>query len=156
MTKVIAVLLIVVVIYGGWELFLYWEKVKNEEETKQKQEEAAMVVGDRLPGLPYKLEQSLQTARTKGAAGLKNWLKTYGQSVEDPRKAWQLVPDHHRRRVLLLFGLFLVTDLIPVQEDLPPDVERHNDSERCNYFSHDSSIRSMRAPSCRSLPSIFS
>jgi hypothetical protein len=88
MTKVIAVLLIVVVIYGGWELFLYWEKVKNEEETKQKQEEAAMVVGDRLPGLPYKLEQSLQTARTKGAVGLKNWLKTYGQSVEDPRKAW--------------------------------------------------------------------
>src|ERR1017187_9806307 len=88
MTKVIAVLLIVVAIYGGWELFLYWDKVKNEEETKQKQDTAAMVVGDQLPGLPYQLEQSLQTARTKGAAGLKNWLKTHSQSVEDPRKAW--------------------------------------------------------------------
>ena len=75
-------------LYGGWELFLYWEKVKNEEETKQKQDAAAMVIGDQLPGLPYKLEPSLQAARKQGAAGLKNWLKTYGQSVEDPRKAW--------------------------------------------------------------------
>jgi len=88
MTKLIAALIIVAVLYGGWELFLYWEKVKNEEETKQKQDAAAMVIGDQLPGLPYKLEASLQAARKHGAAGLRNWLKTYGQSVEDPRKAW--------------------------------------------------------------------
>jgi hypothetical protein len=88
MTKLIAALIIVGVLYGGWELFLYWEKVKNEEETKQKQEAAATVMGDQLPGLPYQLEASLQTARKQGAAGLKNWLKTHSQSVEDPRKAW--------------------------------------------------------------------
>ena len=70
MTKLIAALIIVVVLYGGWELFLYWEKVKNEEETKQKQDAAAMVIGDQLPGLPYKLEASLQAARKQGAAGL--------------------------------------------------------------------------------------
>ena len=75
-------------LYGGWELFLYWEKVKNEEETTQKQDAAAAVIGDQLPGLPYKLEPTLQAARKQGAAGLRNWLKTYGQSVEDPRKAW--------------------------------------------------------------------
>ena len=46
MTKLIAAfMIIVVVLYGGWELFLYWEKVKNEDETKQKQEAAAMVMG---------------------------------------------------------------------------------------------------------------
>jgi hypothetical protein len=88
MTKLIAALIIVAALYGGWELFLYWEKVKNEEETKQKQDAAAIVTGDQLPGLPYQLENSLQAARKKGAAGLRAWLKTYGQSVEDPRKAW--------------------------------------------------------------------
>ena len=88
MTKLIAALAIVVVLYGGWELFLYWEKVKNEEETKQKQEAAAAVMGDQLPGLPYQLEASLQTARKQGAVGLRTWLKNNSRSVDDPRKAW--------------------------------------------------------------------
>ena len=88
MTKLIAALMIVAALYCGWELFLFWENVKNEEETKQKQDAAAIVTGDRLPGLPYNLEDSLQAARKRGAAGLRNWLKAYGQSVEDPRKAW--------------------------------------------------------------------
>ena len=88
MTKLIAALIIVAVLYGGWEFFLYWEKVKNEDETKQKQEAAAAVMGDSLPGLPYQLEASLQAARRQGAAGLRNWLKAHAQSVEDPRKAW--------------------------------------------------------------------
>jgi hypothetical protein len=88
MTKLIAAFIIIVTLWGGWELFLYWDKVKNEEEAKQKQEAAAMVIGDQLPGLSYKLEPSLQAARKQGAVGLRNWLKTYNQSVEDPRKAW--------------------------------------------------------------------
>ena len=88
MTKLIGALIIIAVLYGGWELFLYWEKVKNEEETQQKQDAAAMVMGDQLPGLAPALESALQAARKQGAAGLGNWLKTYGQSVEDPRKAW--------------------------------------------------------------------
>ena len=45
MTKAIAAVIIVLVCYGVWELFLYWEKVKNAEETSQKQEAAAAVVG---------------------------------------------------------------------------------------------------------------
>jgi hypothetical protein len=88
MTKLIAALIIVAALYGGWQLFLYWDKVKNEQENKQKQDAAALVVGEQLPGLPYKLETSLQAARKQGAAGLRNWLKINGQSVEDPRKAW--------------------------------------------------------------------
>src|ERR1035438_5767830 len=89
MTKVIAAFAIIVVLYIGWEVFLYWDKVSHEEETKQKQDAAAMVIGDQLPGLPYQLETSLQNARKQGATGLKNWLKAHGQSVEDPRKAWR-------------------------------------------------------------------
>ena len=88
MTKLIAALIIAAVLYGGWELFFYWERVKNEEETKKKQEIAQAVTEDRLPGVPYQLEPSLKAAREQGAAGLKNWLKTYSASIQDPRKAW--------------------------------------------------------------------
>ena len=88
MTKLIAVLIIVAVLYGGWELFLYWDKVKNEEQTAQKQAAAAMVVGDQLPGVPYTLASTLQAAQQQGAVGLKNWLKTYDRVIQDPRKAW--------------------------------------------------------------------
>lgn len=88
MTKLIAALLIVAALFGAWELFLYWEKVKNDEETNQKKEAAAMVLGDQLPGMSPTLDASLEAARKQGAAGLRNWLKTHNQSVEDPRKAW--------------------------------------------------------------------
>ena len=88
MTKLIAALLIVGAIWGSWELFLYWEKVKNEEETRQKQDAAAMVMGDQLPGLPFELQESLQTAQKRGAAGLEAWLKVNATNVEDPRRAW--------------------------------------------------------------------
>jgi hypothetical protein len=88
MTKIITVVIIVIVLYGGYSLFLYWEKVKNEEETKEQQDAAAMVLGDRLPGVPYDLEQSLQKAKSRGAEGLRAWLKVNGQNIEDPRKAW--------------------------------------------------------------------
>jgi len=88
MTKLIAALLIVAALYGGWELFRYWEKVKNDEEVNQKKEAAAMVLGDQLQGMSSTLDASLAAARKQGAAGLRNWLKTHNQSVEDPRKAW--------------------------------------------------------------------
>jgi|SRR5215471_2615922 len=88
MTKLIAILIILAVLYGGWQLFFYWEKIKNEEETQKKQAAAAVVVGDQLPGVPNQLEASLKAAESQGAVGLKNWLKTYGRSIQDPRKAW--------------------------------------------------------------------
>lgn len=87
-TKLIAALIIAAVLYGGWNLFLYWEKVKNEDETTKKQAASAVVTEQNLQGLPNGLEQSLQAARNQGAVGLRNWLKTYGPTVQDPRKAW--------------------------------------------------------------------
>ncbi len=92
MTKVIAVLIILLVLWGGWELFFYWERVKNEQETEKKQQAASLVVGDSLPGMPYQntqtLEQSLKRAQAEGAGAMRAWLKAYGNQVQDPRKAW--------------------------------------------------------------------
>jgi hypothetical protein len=87
-TKLIAALFIVAVLFGGWHLFFYWEKVRDEKESVRKEAAAAEITGDSLPGLPEKLAPTLQAAQNQGAAGLRNWLKTYGQAVKDPRKAW--------------------------------------------------------------------
>jgi hypothetical protein len=87
MTKVITVIIIALVLWGGWELFFYWEKVKNEKETEKKQAIAATVVGETLPGLPPQLEKSYAMVQGDPAA-FKKWFKTYGSSIEDPRKAW--------------------------------------------------------------------
>jgi hypothetical protein len=88
MTKLIAVLIVLVALFGGWQLFFYWEKVKNEEEVQKKQATVAIVTEDELSGLPRQLEPTLKAAEAQGASGLRTWLKTYGRSVEDPRKAW--------------------------------------------------------------------
>ena len=87
MTKLIAILIILVAIFGGWELFQYWDKVRNENETLEKQA-AAQVVPEQLPGLPGQLQPSLQAAQQHGATALGAWLKAYGPAVQDPRKAW--------------------------------------------------------------------
>jgi len=88
MTKLITILIIVAALFGVWELFFYWERVKNEAESQKKQSAAAVVVGEQLSGVPYPLESSLATARSQGAVGLRNWLKVYGSKIQDPRKAW--------------------------------------------------------------------
>ena len=88
MTKLIALLIVVAVLYGGWHLFLYWETVKNEKETAKKQAAASEVVPDQLPGMPQQLQASLQAAQKQGASALRGWLKSYAKIVQDPRKAW--------------------------------------------------------------------
>jgi hypothetical protein len=92
MTKVITVAIILLVLWGGWEFFFYWERVKNQEETQKKEAIAARTIGEALPGMPLQgsqpLENSLRAAQNKGAAALGEWLKVYGSRVEDPRKAW--------------------------------------------------------------------
>lgn len=87
-TKLIAIAIVALFLFGSYKIFLYYEQVKNEREEEKKQAAAALVVGENLEGLPQSLVASLQAAQTQGAAGLRNWLKAYGQSVQDPRKAW--------------------------------------------------------------------
>jgi hypothetical protein len=88
MTKVISAVIIAAFLYGGWQLYFYWERVKNQEETQKKQEAAEAVMGDSLQGMPFQLEPSLKTAQARGASGLRNFLKAYGTNIQDPRKAW--------------------------------------------------------------------
>ena len=88
MTKLIAAFIIIIVLYGGWHLFLSWVHIRDEGETKHKQEAAAMVVGESLSGIPDNLVASLQAARKSGPNAMKTWLKNYGRLVQDPRKAW--------------------------------------------------------------------
>ena|SRR2546423_2971579 len=88
MTKLIGALIIAAVLYGAWHLFLYWEEVKNEQETVKKQQAASAVDPNSLPGLPRNLEPTFQAAQKQGAPALREWLKTYGKMLQDPRKAW--------------------------------------------------------------------
>jgi hypothetical protein len=87
-TKLIAIAVVALLLFGTYKVFFYYEQVKNEREAEQKQAVAAQVVGDQLEGLPQSLASSLQTAQSQGLTGLRNWLKTYGHAVQDPRKAW--------------------------------------------------------------------
>jgi hypothetical protein len=87
-TKLITAFIIIVVAFGGYQLFLYWEKVKNEEETRKKQAAAAVIQPESLPGLPPGLEPSLRAAQQHSPDAFRKWLKTYDKALQDPRKAW--------------------------------------------------------------------
>ena len=89
MTKLITILIIVAALWGGWQLFLYWDKVKQEDEAAAKKKAATEVVsGDQLYGMPSGLETSYQAAKNQGGTAMKNWLRINGRMVKDPRKAW--------------------------------------------------------------------
>jgi hypothetical protein len=85
MKALIAILIIVGAIYGGYQIFSYWVDVKGHK--KEAAAEAQPVVGDQLPGLPATLEGPLQAAQQKGAPGLRNFLTQYGKTISDPRLA---------------------------------------------------------------------
>jgi hypothetical protein len=87
MTKIIAAVIIALVLWGGWELFFYWERVNNEKEDEKKHAVTA-VQPDMLNGLPPELDNALRAAQNQGADGLGNFLKVYGNRLQDPRKAW--------------------------------------------------------------------
>ena len=88
MTRLISILIVLIVIYGGYQFFRYWEKISAEKETQQKEAAAARVVPEQLPGMPAQMEVSLRQAQNAGAAGLREWLKRYRPYVRDPRLAW--------------------------------------------------------------------
>ncbi len=88
MTKLIAALILIAVLMGVYQLFLYYDRIKNEEAAAKKEAAASVVVPEQLPGMPSQLENSLQAAQKEGAAALKAWLKTYDTVVQDPRRAW--------------------------------------------------------------------
>ena len=89
MKVLIAILLIVGAIFGGWKLLEYWDDVEKDREAKQ-QAANVQIEPKSLPGLPYQLEGPLEEAYKKGAPGLKEWLEKAKRSpqIQDPRLAW--------------------------------------------------------------------
>jgi hypothetical protein len=88
MTKLMSALIVAVLIFLGWQFFLYWERVRDANEVEVAQEVALNVSPSSLPGLPYALQSSLEQAMEQGAKGLGAWLRQYGKQVQDPRLAW--------------------------------------------------------------------
>ena len=88
MTRIISVLIIAAAIYGGYQLFLYWERVKTGEEAAKQEAAATEVQPENLPGLPEKLDPTFRAAQKQGSAALGKWLGIYGKMVQDPRRAW--------------------------------------------------------------------
>lgn len=84
----ITILVVVVVGLGAWQLFEYWDKIQNEKVQDEKAAAAKVVNPDALTGVPYELLGSLQAAEKGGPSALGNWLKLYGNNIQDPRKAW--------------------------------------------------------------------
>ena len=91
MRQLLALLLIIGAVWGGKQLFNYWETVKAKKETEDRggapPPATAAAASAVLPGLPANLEVSLQAAQKQGAAGLKNWLNFYRPYLGDPRLA---------------------------------------------------------------------
>ena len=91
MRQFLALLLIVGAIWGGKQLYNYWETVRAKKETEDRggapPPATTPAATAALPGLPANLEASLQAAQRQGGAGLKNWLNLYRPHVSDPRLA---------------------------------------------------------------------
>jgi len=88
MTKIISIFIIVLVVVAGWKLFDYYKKVDEENQNQAKVATGADIKPNELSGVPWSLQNSLDTAQRNGATGLRNWLKAYGNNIQDPRKAW--------------------------------------------------------------------
>jgi hypothetical protein len=88
MTRLIAILIVVVLLWVGWKLLEYWHEVQLERENQWKQKQVQVMTPESLPGMPYELQASLDAAEKEGPEALQNWLKTYNAYLQDPKKAW--------------------------------------------------------------------
>src|ERR1700761_693985 len=85
MKFLIALVIIVGLALGAWQLNNYWGNFKTTPTAAPQTQ--AQVPDDQLPGMPASLQPSLDAARQRGAPGLKDFLTTYGNSISDPRRA---------------------------------------------------------------------
>lgn len=90
MKVLIIILVVLVVVMGGFKLLEKWDEANRAEEAAVKVQDGSDIQEYRLDGLPTTLEQKLGEARQKGAKGMKEFLDTYGHApkFQDPRKAW--------------------------------------------------------------------
>jgi hypothetical protein len=82
------ILALVLVIWGGYELFELWDKYDTERDVKEKEAASHQFSPQQLSGMPYELETSYGNAQKNGAKGVRNWLRAYVNKIKDPRRAW--------------------------------------------------------------------
>jgi hypothetical protein len=71
---------------GAWQLYKYWQTF--EEKPPVAAAPLPIADGDQLPGMPPSLRPVLEAARKRGAPGLHDFLVMYGNTINDPRRAW--------------------------------------------------------------------
>lgn len=89
MSKLLGILMIAGVIYGGMKFNEYWKKVKADQDAASGNG-AATAAGPpahELPGLPPGFEASLAAAQKQGPMAMKKWLDAYRKHISDPRLA---------------------------------------------------------------------
>ena len=91
MKFLIAVALLVLVYLGARSLLDEWKSVQTPADRGSaptaEVASAPSVGAEALPGLPPRLEASLEAARLQGAAALKTWLRQNRDQISDPRLA---------------------------------------------------------------------
>jgi hypothetical protein len=87
MKGLIAVLIILAVIFGGWKLWDYWDTVSQQKEAAEKVVE---VSEGEMGAMSTELEKTLGEARKKGPSAVKAWLNRFEKSPKIPedRLAW--------------------------------------------------------------------
>jgi hypothetical protein len=87
-TRLITIFILIAGLYCGYRLYLYWEKIKTGEDMVTQETIPVQVKPENLPGMPEKLGPSFRAAQQQDPVALGKWLRTYGNMVQDPRRAW--------------------------------------------------------------------
>jgi hypothetical protein len=90
MRFLVGLIIVVGLSMGAYQFYEYWGKFKDKDDTVATAPAPALqlVSGDQLSGLPPKLKPLLDIAQKRGATGLHDFLATYGNKIDDPRRAW--------------------------------------------------------------------
>ena len=86
MKFLIALVVIVGLFLGARQFYDYWGTFKPKH-TSSAQQPPPEIPEDQLSGMPPSLQPALEVARQRGAAGLRDFLATYGNTINDPRRA---------------------------------------------------------------------
>lgn len=90
MKALISILILVLVVMGGYKLWEHWQTMEDQRRLDRKTATGADIKPDQLPGLPFQLENKLHDAQRGGPQTFKRFLdacRLY-PDVKDPRLAW--------------------------------------------------------------------